>query len=158
FSKGKNVIIGRNNAGKSNVIRAIDLVLGENSPTYTKSDNLTDGDFHSWKESVGEEIVVRSASELFIWCEIERSAGEALNYDEIYKCYGFSVHSEIIGWQEKRPIKQPVRIPHGDLPTNYRVIFDINEDGSDKEYVNPKLRNQQTFENQFEDKQAFAFA
>jgi len=29
FAKGKNIIVGKNNCGKSNIIKAIDLVLGE---------------------------------------------------------------------------------------------------------------------------------
>jgi predicted ATP-dependent endonuclease of OLD family len=45
FIKGKNIIIGRNNAGKSNIIKAIDLLLGESSPDYFKSENITDSDF-----------------------------------------------------------------------------------------------------------------
>ncbi len=36
FGKGKNVLVGRNNAGKSNIIRAINLILGEAVPTYTR--------------------------------------------------------------------------------------------------------------------------
>src|ERR1700730_2227032 len=67
FAKGKNVIIGRNNCGKSNIVRALHIVLGETSPTYQKSENITLGDFHSWKEKQGEDLVSRSANELFIW-------------------------------------------------------------------------------------------
>lgn len=44
FSQGKNVIVGKNNSGKSNVIKAIDLVLGEGSPDYYKSENITEND------------------------------------------------------------------------------------------------------------------
>jgi AAA15 family ATPase/GTPase len=38
FEKGKNIIVGKNNAGKSNIIKAIDLILGEGSPTWQKSE------------------------------------------------------------------------------------------------------------------------
>ncbi|MCQ2053562.1 MAG: AAA family ATPase, partial [archaeon] len=34
FHPGKNVIIGKNNSGKSNVIKALNYVLGEKFPTY----------------------------------------------------------------------------------------------------------------------------
>jgi putative ATP-dependent endonuclease of the OLD family len=57
FSKGRNVIVGRNNAGKSNIIKALDLVLGESSPTYAKSVNITENDFYSCKQVVdGKEV------------------------------------------------------------------------------------------------------
>ena len=45
FERGKNVIVGRNNSGKSNILKAIDLVLGEYSPTYNKSENIVESDF-----------------------------------------------------------------------------------------------------------------
>lgn len=32
FSKGKNIIVGQNNAGKSNIISAINLLIGEKYP------------------------------------------------------------------------------------------------------------------------------
>lgn len=51
FSKGKNIIVGRNNSGKSNIIRAINIVLGENSPTYYRTDNVTQSDFYSREDS-----------------------------------------------------------------------------------------------------------
>ena len=41
----KNIIIGKNNSGKSNIMRAIDLMLGEKSPTYVNSENITEDDF-----------------------------------------------------------------------------------------------------------------
>jgi len=162
FSKGKNVIIGRNNAGKSNIIRAIDLVLGENSPTYAKGENLTEGDFYSWKETADGEVVVQTADHLFIWCQLERGANEPLNYDEMYKCFGFYIYSEVLEREGGRIIRrQARRILKDDLPTRYNVIFEIDHeslDRRDKEWVDPKLRNQATFENQFEDKHVFAFA
>lgn len=33
FNPDKNIIVGKNNLGKSNIIKAINIVLGENSPT-----------------------------------------------------------------------------------------------------------------------------
>jgi len=41
FKKGKNVIVGRNNSGKSNIVKAIDIVLGERSPDWDKSENIS---------------------------------------------------------------------------------------------------------------------
>ena len=63
---GKNIIIGRNNAGKSNIIKAIDLILGENSPDYNKSENITDSDFFTTDGNKSKEII--------IWCEFNQIA------------------------------------------------------------------------------------
>jgi predicted ATP-dependent endonuclease of OLD family len=43
FRPGINVLVGKNNAGKTNIIRAIDLVLGEKWPTYVE---VEDRDFY----------------------------------------------------------------------------------------------------------------
>jgi putative ATP-dependent endonuclease of the OLD family len=79
FSAGKNVIVGRNNSGKSNIIKAIDLMLGEYSPTYHKSENVTENDFFQGETS----------NPVFIWCELNRiSVGdmlEPLNDEELAK-------------------------------------------------------------------------
>jgi putative ATP-dependent endonuclease of the OLD family len=69
FSPGKNVLVGRNNSGKSNIIKAIDLMLGEYSPTYHKSETITENDFCQ-----GE-----TGKPVFIWCELNReSIGKAM--------------------------------------------------------------------------------
>lgn len=155
FVRGKNVIVGRNNTGKSNIIKALDLVLGEDSPTYTKSDNFTENDFYSWKEQVGGNTVVKRADECFIWCELRREVGEPLNYDEIYKCAGYFIRAREIDYR----VKEADRIPHSRLPHDFAIIIDIDEDNSAaRDYVNPKLRNQQTFERQLENKYIFAYA
>jgi putative ATP-dependent endonuclease of the OLD family len=41
FRPGVNILVGRNNAGKSNIIRALDVLLGEYSPTYQKGEVIT---------------------------------------------------------------------------------------------------------------------
>jgi putative ATP-dependent endonuclease of OLD family len=130
FSKGKNIIVGRNNAGKSNIFKALNIVLGENSPTYEKSSNITEIDFYSWKEVNGEEVFVQNSNELFIWCELNRDTEESLNYEEIYKCYGFN--------------KMITRLSRQKLPKDYNHIFEFNEDELDRQnklYVNPKLKH-----------------
>lgn len=157
FTKGKNVLVGRNNAGKSNIIRALDLVLGENSPTWAKSDNVTDNDFYSWKEVVGDTPVTISANEFHIWCELTRDDGEVLNYDEIYKCAGFYVYSHVTNPNYPRQY-EPTRIPRADLPHKPQVIGIPEDDNSEKQWINPKNRNQATFESQFEGKKHFAFS
>lgn len=159
FEKGKNIIVGKNNAGKSNIIKAIDLVLGESSPTYNKSQNITENDFFNGDTS----------KPIYIFCELSREPQEALNYQEIYKCYGFKYHAVISEWIEndrgKRvPIKQAVL--HSLDHTNFDsflgcldAVMNIGEDddGVDNQYVNPKLRHQATFETALDDKYSFAF-
>lgn len=74
FTKGKNAIVGKNNSGKTNIISAINLVLGEYSPTYAKSQNVVMTDFFQGDTS-------RTIS---IFCEITRdSACEVLDYVEM---------------------------------------------------------------------------
>jgi putative ATP-dependent endonuclease of OLD family len=145
FQKGKNIIIGRNNSGKSNIIKALDVVLGENSPTYAKSENITQKDFFTWKEKVGEEIIEKSADDLYIFCELTREPDEDLNYDEINKGYGFYVaNNRVISTEE--------------LAKNPKKIFEIKQDDvTEKRYLNPKLKNQETFKMEFNDKYHFAF-
>ncbi len=46
FSPSKNILIGHNNAGKSNIVRAINIILSEQSPDYKKFENITERDFH----------------------------------------------------------------------------------------------------------------
>ena len=75
FAKGKNIIVGKNNCGKSNIIKAIDLVLGESNPSYQKYENVTEKDFFTYKIKNGtkEEIVV--TDDIFIYCELRRDEG-----------------------------------------------------------------------------------
>lgn len=86
FEHGKNVIVGRNNAGKSNIIKAIDLVLGDYSPTYNRSETITENDFYSGDTN----------NKIFIWCEINREyledgILESLNFGEVAKSAFFRV-------------------------------------------------------------------
>ena len=152
FEKGKNVIIGRNNCGKSNIIRALHTVLGETSPTYQKSENVALGDFHTSNEKqLDGTTVSRSANELLIWCELTREPDEKLDYDELYKMLGL--------FSRSRPVSRPDSLQSGGLPENCHQILDVTEDSVPKKlYVDPKLRNQATFEGCFEDELlAYAF-
>ncbi len=51
LAQGKNVIVGKNNSGKSNIIRGIEILVGEKLPTYQ---NITNNDFYTY-ESVDTE-------------------------------------------------------------------------------------------------------
>jgi predicted ATP-dependent endonuclease of OLD family len=147
FQKGRNVLVGKNNSGKSNIIKALDLVLGESAPGYMRSENVTVKDFFSSKDPEG---VSQVASELIIICFLQREVGENLNYEEINKCYGYYKYKNLI--------------PPDLFENTPEKIYDINPEelasGYDglKVYVNPKLRNQLGFSNEINDKNEFAIA
>lgn len=152
FSKGKNVIVGRNNSGKSNIIKAIDLVLGEKSPIYAKYENISEIDFYTYKETVNEGSKQikkeKRAKEIFIYCELTREQGEALNYDELYNIKGLQRYN--------------TRIRAKELSSNFTAAFDVNPDELvyrvEKTYIDAKLRNQKKWEAELDDKYSFAFA
>lgn len=157
FAKGKNVLVGRNNAGKSNVIKAIDLVLGEYSPTYTKSENITESDFYAWHDDVTGQV--QSANDMFVWCELRRDFHEPLNYDEMYKANSLAIYTRLEGWTvDNKPIKQAARISQHSLPLNYEPIFELNEDNADRDWIVTRKRELQPLEKQFDDKYLYAFA
>lgn len=101
FKKGKNVIVGKNNAGKSNIIKAINILLGESSPTYQKLENITENDFYSGNK---DEAII-------MFCKLTRDEHEDLNYNEIYKCFGFKYHINITEWENNKP-KTKIPISH----------------------------------------------
>jgi len=53
FENGKNVIVGKNNSGKSNIIKGLDILVGEKFPTYQ---HFTDNDFYT-KETLMKKLV-----------------------------------------------------------------------------------------------------
>lgn len=159
LSKGKNIIVGKNNSGKTNIIKAIDLILGENSPTFNKSENITENDFY--KGNVLDPI--------YIFCELLRDDEENLDYEEINKCFGYYFHAYIESWINGKPIKKSQRheISEKHFWDDVDALFNVDPDDEsvnennkriiDKEYVNPKLINQQPFKRQLEDKYSFGF-
>lgn len=154
FLPGKNVIIGRNNAGKSNIVRALDIVLGETAPAYARSENITDSDFFRgcWLDNESN-LHSFQADEIRIWCELERSPGEILNWVEINKCFGFSF------WGN-RNTKEPHRVSIEDLEADFNKAFQVAEDEADghKVWVDGKLNNQTTFYDALQPMQHFAYA
>ena len=157
FSPGKNVVVGKNNAGKSNIIKAIDIVLGETNPSYAKSENITEKDFCCWRETEDGEIRDQMADELFIWCELTRHPNERLNYEELYNDMGFSL---LVKQQYSADYR---RVPQTLVPLEYEHLFKPNRDPEDKHkyawlYVNTKSIAEAPLEKHLEDKYSFAFA
>jgi energy-coupling factor transporter ATP-binding protein EcfA2 len=147
--KGKNVIVGRNNAGKSNIVRALDLVLGESSPDYGKSENITLNDFHTYNVTTEDgEKSTATEVEMFIWCELTREHGEDLAYHELYKCYGFYRCDD-------GRFQPPMRF--GPMPENYPSAFSIDADEHQgKTYINPKRGSDRPLEKEFWNVHKFA--
>lgn len=159
FEKGKNIIVGKNNAGKSNIIKAIDLILGESSPTWHKSENITANDFFNGQ----------TENDIYIFCELQRDFEEELNYEEINKCYGFKIFAEKgnyvrieggKGFYNGIPIRVPISTKSIEsCRIDLQAVMDISEEDADGKtiYINPKLQKQATFEGQFQDKYHFAY-
>ncbi|ADQ41112.1 SMC domain protein [Caldicellulosiruptor acetigenus I77R1B] len=81
FNPGKNVLVGKNNAGKSNIIKALELLLGERYPTTVQ---FEERDFYcSQIKNVKE-----SSRYFFIAVKLE---GEDYNVEEIKKLKGLYI-------------------------------------------------------------------
>jgi putative ATP-dependent endonuclease of OLD family len=157
FEPGKNVIVGRNNSGKSNILKAIDLILGEYSPTYNKSENITDNDF--FQSNISAPI--------FIWAEIQReglSDGslEKIDFTEVCK----TAYSRVFANREHT---QPHRIRIDNFGRNEKFgIFEFTTDKGQarfdsgefyKKWIGGKAYCKGwTFEKEFSDKSNFALA
>ncbi|BCS80965.1 AAA family ATPase [Anaerocellum diazotrophicum] len=81
FNPGKNVLVGKNNAGKSNIIKALELLLGERYPTTVQ---FEERDFYCSQI----EDVKESSRYFFIAVKLE---GEDYNVDEIKKLKGLYI-------------------------------------------------------------------
>lgn len=75
FNPGKNIIVGKNNSGKSNIIKAINIVLGENSPTYEKYNNINENDFYCNGANYENKML--------IFCELKKNLNEEIDINEI---------------------------------------------------------------------------
>lgn len=70
LANGKNVIVGKNNCGKSNIIKGIEILVGEKFPTFQP---ISDNDFYTY-ESVDEdtgEVIEIPAAHLFLEVTLE---------------------------------------------------------------------------------------
>ncbi len=159
FEKGKNIILGRNNAGKSNIVKAIDLVLGESSPTWNKSENITGNDFYSGDTS----------NEIFIWYELDRNVDsdsmlEELDFTEIQD----SAIARIV--KNDRNGNSPYKINISEFSEDeIENIFEYyteegdaklsdNSSGFKKYWVGEKTYRKTDFQTEFKDVQKIVFA
>lgn len=115
FKPGKNIIVGKNNSGKSNIVSAINLILGEASPTYNKSSNITIDDFH----------MGNMECPIIIYCELAKYGNESLGTEAISNMeYGFYRYSESVSLKTDYQTEEERLI----YDTQVKAIFDINAD------------------------------
>ncbi|MDG4658631.1 ATP-dependent endonuclease [Ectobacillus antri] len=80
FNDGKNILIGKNNAGKSNIIKALDLLMGEKLPT---KNSIEIKDFFGLEKIVqGKKITVHE-TELFIAVKLTGTVSEIENIQKV---------------------------------------------------------------------------
>lgn len=78
LENGKNVIVGKNNSGKSNIIKALELLVGEKHPSYA---TISQNDFYTYKCKDDEGNVIEKVADDF-YIEIELQ-GRDFNEAEI---------------------------------------------------------------------------
>ena len=116
LSKGKNVIVGKNNSGKSNIIRAIDILVGEKFPTFL---HLTDNDFYTY-EAVDEEtgeITEIAAENLYLEATLE---GRDINREMLMTIKKQTAFSKI------RSSKDLYFIEGDDVIINYELFQNLD--------------------------------
>jgi len=87
FNRGRNVLVGKNNSGKSNIIKAIDLVLGEKFPTQIK---VEEKDFFSEKIVIDGNNITTSSNYFLILVKLGGNKSE-INNSLLEKCKGIYI-------------------------------------------------------------------
>ncbi len=90
FNRGRNVLVGKNNSGKSNIIKAIDLVLGEKFPTYIK---VEEKDFFSEIIVINGNNITASSDYFLILVKLGGNESE-VNNSLLEKCKGINVSKD----------------------------------------------------------------
>lgn len=135
FKPGKNVIIGRNNAGKSNIIKAIEVIFSESSPDYSKTDNINIDDFHYSNSK-------KQADEIVIICDIKLNDNEKISI-ELFRDDYLKTKSINLGDIEKITINE------------VRKILDC--DDSNTKWINYRNTNLTDLSNQLLPTDVFTF-
>lgn len=135
LQKGRNVIVGKNNSGKSNIIKAINVVLGEKSPLYNSANSVSLKDFYC---SQGENEPINRESKMLIACFLKMDDDEQIDFDAISaSCNGF------------------YKMNQSRIVNNLSNLYELFEtdaddlDRSDKTYISSNLRNQVPIKTEF---------
>lgn len=118
LEKGKNVIVGKNNSGKSNIIKGLEILIGERFPTYQ---NITDNDFYTFEHTdletgEWEEIVAEN-----LYLEVELS-GRDFDEELIKSIKKKTAFSKIHSWNELYD-----RGENGEININYDFFQNLDE-------------------------------
>lgn len=124
FENGKNVIVGKNNSGKSNIIKALEILVGEKYPTYI---NFTANDFYTIKvEDVDTgESKEKVADDFYLEVEIEGRDFEDATILSMKKKSAFSKLTNINTLYKKN-------IETGEIDVNYNLVQGL-EDVDDRD-------------------------
>lgn len=161
FEQGKNIIVGRNNAGKSNIVKAVDLLLGESSPTWNKSENVTDNDFYSGNTD----------NSIFIWCELNRNKDAGDNLEPLdFSDIANSAVARIVQGDRRNPDRYSIQVNDFSDDEIEKIFEFYTEEGDaklsdnnsdfNKYWVGGKSYCKTNFADEFQDvvKVAFAFS
>ena len=99
LENGKNVIVGKNNSGKSNIIKGIEILIGEKFPTYV---NFSDNDFYTYENvdtDTGELNEIASEN-LYLEVELE---GRDFNEELINTIKKQTAFSKIKARNDEKP-------------------------------------------------------
>ncbi len=145
FNAGKNIIVGKNNSGKSNIIKAIDIVLGESSPTYSKYNNIMESDFFTLKG--------QSSNRIMIFCELQKNYNEKIDIEEIKKSKFYGKYIENL--YDNKDIEE-----NKDILYNTSEYYDRKKEEENQRWSNIYFKNQNfkmEFENKIASKNKFGF-
>lgn len=108
LENGRNVIVGKNNCGKSNIIKGLEILVGERFPTYQ---NITDNDFYTYENVDLEtgELTEIAAEDFYLEAELK---GKDFNEEIIKSIKKKTAFSKMKSSKELYPKKegQPVNI------------------------------------------------
>jgi putative ATP-dependent endonuclease of the OLD family len=105
FKPGKNIVIGKNNSGKSNIVKALDILFGERWPA---SFEFIESDYHFCKNES------RRYDSLYIVAKIE---GDDIDEIKLRSVKGIFVYSYDVG-------ESPFEIQDGLIEINKSYVFD----------------------------------
>jgi putative ATP-dependent endonuclease of the OLD family len=118
LEKGKNVILGKNNSGKTNIIKGLEILIGEKYPTYQ---NITDNDFYTVENIDHEtgEISETVAESFYLEAEISERDFDEAGIKSIKKKTAFSRVKGINSFYKKEK--------SGDILINYELFQNLED-------------------------------